>query len=177
MLLLQALLEDRVVDHLVWALWTPPRAMRAVHAAHAAHATHAVPALALQAVLAALVLSILLAPIIVHYSDRLVLRFAASEWLMRSLQLTSLAARAMSNEKHALICGFGRSGQHLARFMADEEVSYLALDLDPDRVREAAAAGENVVYGNATRRETLVAAGVARASVLIISFHICVSWP
>jgi monovalent cation:H+ antiporter-2, CPA2 family len=37
-------------------------------------------------------------------------------------------------------------------------------------VREAAAAGENVVYGNATRRETLIAAGVARASVLIISF-------
>jgi len=129
-----------------------------------------VPALALQAVLAALVLSILLAPIIVHYSDRLVLRFAASEWLMRSLQLTSLAARAMSNEKHAVICGFGRSGQHLARFMAHEDVSYLALDLDPDRVREAAAAGENVVYGNATRRETLIAAGVARASVLIVSF-------
>ena len=129
-----------------------------------------VPALAVQAVLAALVISVLLAPIVVHFSDRLVLRFAASEWLMRSLQLTSLAARAMSNEKHAVICGFGRSGQHLARFMAYEDVSYLALDLDPDRVREAAAAGENVVYGNATRRETLVAAGIARASVLIVSF-------
>ncbi len=128
------------------------------------------PAPVVQAVLAALVLSVLLAPIIVHFSDRLVLRFAASEWLLRSLQLTSLAARAMSNEKHAVICGFGRSGQHLARFMAHEDVSYIALDLDPDRVREAAAAGENVVYGNATRRETLIAAGVARASVLIISF-------
>jgi CPA2 family monovalent cation:H+ antiporter-2 len=129
-----------------------------------------VPALAVQAVLASLVISVLLAPIVVHFSDRLVLRFAASEWLMRSLQLTSLAARAMSNEKHVVICGFGRSGQHLARFMAYEDVSYLALDLDPDRVREAAAAGENVVYGNATRRETLVAAGIARASVLIVSF-------
>jgi monovalent cation:H+ antiporter-2, CPA2 family len=128
------------------------------------------PAPALQGVLAALVLSVLLAPIIVHFSNRLVLRFAASEWLMRSLQLTTLAARAMSNEKHAVICGFGRSGQHLARFMAQEDVSYLALDLDPDRVREAAAAGENVVYGDATRRETLVAAGIARASVLIVSF-------
>jgi len=130
----------------------------------------AVPPLVLQAVLAALVISMLLAPIIVHFSDRLVLRFAASEWLMRSMQLTMLAARSMNTDKHAVICGFGRSGQHLARFMAHEGVSYVALDLDPDRVREAAAAGENVVYGNATRRETLVAAGISRASVLIVSF-------
>jgi CPA2 family monovalent cation:H+ antiporter-2 len=128
------------------------------------------PPLVVQIVLAALVVSMLLAPIIVQYSDRLVLRFAASEWLMRSLQLTSIAARTMSTEKHAVICGYGRSGQHLARFMAHEGVSYVALDLDPDHVREASAAGENVVFGNAMRRETLIAAGISRASVLIISF-------
>ncbi len=123
-----------------------------------------------QAVLAALVISLLLAPFIVHYSERLVLRFAASEWLLRSMQLTKVAAKAMRTEKHAVICGFGRNGQQLARFMAHEGVSFLALDLDPDRVSEAAAAGENVVYGDAARRETLVAAGVTRASVLVISF-------
>jgi len=123
-----------------------------------------------QTVLAALVLSLLLAPFIVHYSERLVLRFAASEWLLRSMQLTKVAAKAMRTEKHVVICGFGRNGQQLARFMAHEGVSFLALDLDPDRVSEAAAAGENVVYGDATRRETLVAAGVTRASVLVISF-------
>ena len=123
-----------------------------------------------QMVLAAVVVSLLLAPFIVHYSERLVLRFVSSEWMLRSMQLTTLAAKAMRTEKHAVICGFGRNGQQLARFMAYEGVSCLALDLDPDRVREAAAAGENVVYGDATRRETLVAAGIARASVLIISF-------
>lgn len=128
------------------------------------------PAPVVQAVLAALVLSMLLAPVIVHFSDRLVMRFAASEWLMRSLQLTSLAARTLGTEKHAVICGFGRSGQHLARFMAHENVTYIALDLDPDHVREAAAAGESVVFGDATRRETLIAAGIARASVLVITF-------
>ena len=131
---------------------------------------HLVPSLILQVVLAALVLSMLLAPIIVQYSDRLVLRFAASEWLLRSMQLTMVAAQTMSTEKHAVICGFGRSGQYLARFLAQEGISYVALDLDPERVREAAAAGENVVYGDATRRETLIAAGINRASVMIISF-------
>ena len=128
------------------------------------------PPLVIQVVLSALVLSMLAAPIIVFYSDRIVMRFAASEWMMRSLQLTTLAARSMSEEKHALICGFGRSGQYLARFLAGEGVGYVALDLDPDRVREAAAAGEHVVYGNAARREMLIAAGIKRASVLVITF-------
>jgi CPA2 family monovalent cation:H+ antiporter-2 len=84
---------------------------------------HLVPSLILQVVLAALVLSMLLAPIIVQYSDRLVLRFAASEWLLRSMQLTMVAAQTMSTEKHAVICGFGRSGQYLARFVAQEGIS------------------------------------------------------
>jgi len=69
-----------------------------------------------------------------------------------------------------VICGYGRTGQYLARFMEEEDVTYLALDLDPERIREATAAGENVIYGDAARHETLIAAGVSRASVLIISF-------
>ena len=59
-----------------------------------------------QTVLAALVISLLLAPVIVQYSERLVLRFASSEWLLRSMQLTKVAVQAMRTEKHAIICGF-----------------------------------------------------------------------
>lgn len=124
----------------------------------------------IQIVLATLVLSLLSAPFLVHYSEHLVLRFVSSEWMLRSMQLTKLAAKAMRTEKHAVICGFGRNGQQAARFMAHEGVSFLALDLDPDRVAEATAAGENVVYGDAARRETLIAAGVSRASVVLITF-------
>ena len=56
---------------------------------------------ALQIVLAAVVLSLLLAPLIVHFSDRIVLRFVASEWLMRSMQSHRPASGALS-----------RAGQH-----------------------------------------------------------------
>jgi len=86
------------------------------------------------------------------------------------MELTQIAARSMTTERHAIICGYGRSGQYLARFMEQEEVSYVALDLDPERVREAAAAGDTVVYGDAARREALVAAGLMRASVVIVSY-------
>ncbi|NMG73739.1 monovalent cation:proton antiporter family protein [Aromatoleum diolicum] len=127
------------------------------------------PAL-LQATVAALVLSMLIAPFVVQASDKLVMRFVASEWLLRSMELTRVAAQSMNTSKHIIICGYGRSGQYMARFMEQENVSYVALDLDPERVREAGAAGDTVVYGDASRHETLMAAGIMRASALVISF-------
>jgi CPA2 family monovalent cation:H+ antiporter-2 len=128
------------------------------------------PGAVLQVVVAALVLSMLLAPLIVMHSEKIVMRFCASEWMLRAMELTQIAASSMATEKHAIICGYGRSGQYLARFLEQEGVSYVALDLDPERVREAAAAGDTVVYGDAARREALVAAGLMRASVLIVSY-------
>ncbi len=127
----------------------------------------------LQTVLAAVVLSLLLAPLIVHFSDRIVLRLVASEWLARSMQLTQIAARSMGSDKHAIICGYGRTGQHLARFLEQADISTLALDLDPERVRDAALAGEAVSYGDCSRRDTLVAAGIARAHIVVITFAEC----
>ena len=124
----------------------------------------------IQLVLAALLISMMLAPIIVHWCDRLVIRFSAGEWLARSMQLTQLAAASLATQKHAVICGFGRSGQSLARIMSREGIGYVALDLDPERVREAAKGGETVLFGDAGRRETLIAAGVKRASVVVITF-------
>ena len=124
----------------------------------------------LQIVLAGLVLSLLLAPIIVHFSDRLVMRFVASEWLARSMQLTSLAAQTLEVNKHVIVCGYGRTGQHLVRFMENEDVTIVALDNDPERVSTAVMAGEPAVFGDCSRRETLIAAGIMRADVLIITF-------
>jgi CPA2 family monovalent cation:H+ antiporter-2 len=123
-----------------------------------------------QVVLAAMLLSMLAAPFLVQYSDRIALRFVASEWMQRSLELHKIAARSIAVERHVIIAGYGRSGQHLARMLAEEGIGYVALDLDPDRVREAAAAGESVVYGDAGRRETLVAAGLGRAAALVVSY-------
>lgn len=124
-----------------------------------------------QIALTVLVLSMLVAPFIVQYSEKLVMRFVASEWLLRSMQLTQIAAQSMGSEKHAILCGFGRNGQYLARFLGQESVNYIALDLDPDRVREASAGGESVVFGDAGRKDALVAAGLMRASVIIITIN------
>ena len=47
----------------------------------------------------------------------------------------------------------------------------MALDIDPDRVRQAAAAGQSVVFGDAARLQSLMAAGLSRASAVVVSYH------
>jgi len=126
--------------------------------------------LVLQVVLAAMLLSMLAAPMLVQHSDRIALRLASSEWLLKSLEIAHIAQTSIAIEKHVVICGFGRSGQHLGKMLEQEGITYVALDLDPDLVRQAAAAGESVVYGDAGRRDTLVAAGVTRASAVVITY-------
>jgi K+:H+ antiporter len=126
--------------------------------------------LVLQVVLAAMLLSMLAAPLLIQHADRIALRLAASEWLLKSLEIAKIAQRAIATERHVVICGFGRSGQHLAKMLEQEGIGYVALDLDPDLVRDAAAAGDSVVYGDAARRETLVSAGIRRAASLVITY-------
>ena len=123
-----------------------------------------------QIVLAAMLISMLTAPLIIAQMDRIVLYFIKSEWTERALRLHELAIKAMGQKGHVIICGYGRSGQNLARFLAREGIAVIALDADPERVRQAAPAGDSVVFGDAGRRDVLLAAGAGRAAALVVSF-------
>jgi len=123
-----------------------------------------------QVVLAAMILSMLIAPFVIEHSEHMVRRFSAADWMNRAMVLHTIAAKTLAEEKHVIICGYGRSGQYLSRLMEQEAIPVIALDLDPQRVREAAAAGESVVFGDAARREVLIAAGLMRASALVVSY-------
>ena len=129
-----------------------------------------VPPSLLNPILAGMVLSMLATPFVVMYSNRIVLKLVASEWLQQSLQMTTIARKSINANRHVIICGFGRCGQNLARVLESEGIPYMALDLDPDRVHQAAAAGNSVVYGDATRLQALMAAGLARASAVVITY-------
>ena len=123
-----------------------------------------------QVVLAAMVLSMLSAPLVIQYAEKIVRRLTANDWLARAAQITRIAATTMARQQHVIICGFGRSGQNLARLLEAEEIGYVALDADPERVRGAAGDGTSVVYGNASRKEALFAAGLAKARAVVITF-------
>src|SRR5438067_13915810 len=119
-----------------------------------------------------MVLSMLAAPFVIANMDKIAMKVAANEWMLQSLQLTQLASRTMAAQKHVIIAGFGRSGQSLATLLSEEKLPWYALDLDPERVQEARAAGANVSYGDAARRESLIASVINRASALVITFAV-----
>ncbi|MDQ7974682.1 MAG: monovalent cation:proton antiporter-2 (CPA2) family protein [Rhodocyclaceae bacterium] len=121
-------------------------------------------------VLASMILSMLATPFIVMYSNAIVRKLVASDWMQQSLQMTSIARKTINTAEHVIICGYGRCGQNLARILEREGIPYMALDLDPDRVRQAAAAGDSVVFGDAARLQALMAAGLARASAVVITY-------
>jgi monovalent cation:H+ antiporter-2, CPA2 family len=129
-----------------------------------------VPPALLNPILASMVLSMLATPFIVMYSNRIVMKLVSSEWLVQSLQMTSIAKKSINVNKHVIICGYGRCGQNMARMLEHEHIAYMALDLDPDRVRQAAAAGDSVVFGDAARLQALMAAGLARASAVVVTY-------
>ncbi|QNB09070.1 potassium transporter [Herbaspirillum frisingense] len=126
--------------------------------------------LLIQVILAAMVLSMLATPLILAKSDAIVMRFSANEWMLQSLALTQLATRTMGVQKHVIIAGFGRSGQSLARLLEEEGIAYHALEMDPELVQDARNGGANVSYGDAARRESLVAAGIHRAAALVVTY-------
>jgi CPA2 family monovalent cation:H+ antiporter-2 len=76
----------------------------------------------------------------------------------------------MDVERHVIVLGYGRKRQRLSRLLVAEGVKHVALDLDPERVREATLAGERVVFADSARREALVAAGIARAAAVVVTF-------
>jgi CPA2 family monovalent cation:H+ antiporter-2 len=131
---------------------------------------HAIPVATLQVVLAAMLVSMMLSPLILAHSEKLVLHLVAGEWEARAVALQQLAVQSMMTRDQVIICGYGRSGQSLARFLEHEKIPIIALDADPMRVKQAAAAGDSVMFGDAARREVLTAAGLPRASAVVISF-------
>ena len=124
----------------------------------------------LQPVLAAMVISMFMAPFLIEYSEAMMQRFYSSDWMHRAMQITAIAAQTLATQNHVIICGYGRSGQSISRILEQENIPFIALDLDPHRIQEAARGGESVVYGDAARREVLIAAGLLRAKVLVVSY-------
>ncbi len=112
------------------------------------------------------IISIAMTPWLVTQAHSLARSLTDPALLTRS----EVAQSGLSKNQHVIIAGFGRAGQTCARFLKIEEIPFLALDLDPERVSEAKQAGEQVAFGDASRRDILLAAGLLRARLVIITF-------
>ncbi|EUJ09471.1 transporter, monovalent cation:proton antiporter-2 (CPA2) family [Methylophilaceae bacterium 11] len=124
----------------------------------------------LQLVLGVSLLSMIVAPFIIQYNGKIARGLVKSYTRNSSQVVESIGNVGKELSEHVIICGYGRSGQYLGRFLKEESIPFIALDNDSARVNEAAVAGEHVMYGDAGRSVVLEAAGAARAKALIVSY-------
>ncbi len=121
--------------------------------------------------LIAMVLSMLLSPLILNNNKR-VARFLLSEQapVRTASEREEAATHEIAEREHVILCGFGRVGQNVARVLESQGFEYIALDLDPARIRAARQLGDPVIYGDSADEELLSRAGIAAASAVVISF-------
>jgi CPA2 family monovalent cation:H+ antiporter-2 len=121
-----------------------------------------------QVVLASLLISMGLGPLLIRFNQRLVSLILPVASSMREIGIKDrISETAHGLNNHVIICGYGRVGQNVARFMESEGIEFIAMDLDPSLVQNAVKAKEPVTYGNASNIDLLNAAGLSRAAALV----------
>ena len=132
---------------------------------------HLVPDTLGEPLLVAIVASMALSPVILNHNKR-VARFLLHEHApaLTAAEREEEATQEIAQREHVILCGFGRVGQNVARVLESQGFEYIALDLDPARIRAARQAGDPVMFGDSADEEMLARAGIAQASALVISF-------
>ena len=124
----------------------------------------------LQIVLSVCLLSMITASFLIPYNGKIA-RFLSRSYTKNSQKNIDKIDEVGHNlSDHVILCGYGRSGQFLGRFLKEENISFIAIDMDLNRVNDAASAGEKVMYGDASRRVVLNAAGISSCKAVIITY-------
>lgn len=124
-----------------------------------------------QVILCAILMSMMIAPILIRYNQAIVAKLFPKTF--KHTQEGIQEQIKHSSEKlnnHVIICGYGRVGQNVARFLELRNKNYIAFDLDPERVNSARLAGDNVCYADASHPGILQSANINSANVVLISF-------
>lgn len=75
-----------------------------------------------------------------------------------------------SLSEHVIICGYGRVGQNIGRFLSSEALPFVAIELDPYLVQQGRNSGYHAMFGDVTQKSILERAGTAQARLVVITF-------
>ena len=125
---------------------------------------------ALQITLNAVLLSMVCAPLLIRFNQPLA-HWLCAWWPASPSRPAESAVTELEREctgNHVILCGYGRIGQVVGRFLESEKIGYLAIDIDPGIAREARLAGQAVYFGDSSDVTVLESAGVGEAALLIL---------
>ena len=92
--------------------------------------------------------------------------FMSGEWgrIIKSRRQSRMQSKLTD---HIIVCGFGRVGRRVSNELTQENVSFIVIDIDPERVELAWEFGYVAVVGNAANETTLKESGIESARALI----------
>lgn len=109
------------------------------------------------------ILSMLVAPFLIQ----------AGPWLTARLPETTTEAGEEKNlcslTGHTIIAGYGLNGRNLAKTLKATHIPYVVLEVNADTIRKAREDGEPIIYGDITRKDVLLRAGVDCARVIVFA--------
>lgn len=121
-------------------------------------------------ILTASLVTIVLTPVAFKFAPQF------AEWLVRTPGLrryfdtsTGAVSDGALLESHAIVIGFGRVGQSVARGLRDAGVNVAVIDSRLSRVRDGVADGMPSIYGNAFSRTVLEAAHIQNARLVVVA--------
>ncbi len=127
-----------------------------------------------QIILAALVFSMALSPFLIRYNEQIACFFLKKKKEPLSSPPKTLSQEALQRVSgvhgHIIICGYGRVGQNMARFLERENFDIIAVDMDPKRVIDSELAGNTVIFGDSGNLALLKSIGLDKARALVFSF-------
>ncbi len=88
---------------------------------------------------------------------------------VESEEQEQLATAEEGQENHIIIVGFGRIGETVANMLSKANISYLALETNPNRLKEARQEGYEVYYAGFINSKILRTTGVSEAKAAIIT--------
>lgn len=118
-----------------------------------------------QLLIVAISLTMLLSPMLASLSGLVGRRVSHSA----DIGFDQAIEKAINLEGHVIVAGYGRVGRAIGKSFYAQQKRYIAVDLDPDRVKSAQYRGEPVYFGDATRPEVLDALNIVGASALVVA--------
>jgi CPA2 family monovalent cation:H+ antiporter-2 len=70
---------------------------------------------------------------------------------------------------HVIVLGYGLNGENVARVLRETAIAHVVVDLNPDLIAKARNNGDDVLFGDGTRIEVLLQAGLQTAAALVVA--------